>query len=179
MLWTLFWMFFKIGLVSFGGGYAMIPLIELEVSKQGWLTTPQLTDVIAIAGMSPGPIATNTAVFIGYKVAGFAGMLTAAIAMSLPSLMIILFLSFFFFKFHQQRDLQAAFFGLRPVVTALISYAAYRFSLENHLFTGIRVGDIEGFLLLIGSLCILFYAKKVHPVYVLLGSGLIGMIIYH
>lgn len=98
MLLDLFLTFLLIGFVSFGGGYAIIPMIQLEVERHGWMTSQELIDVIAVAGMSPGPIATNTAVFIGFHVAGFWGGATAALAMTLPSVLIVLLLASFFTK---------------------------------------------------------------------------------
>lgn len=97
ILIDLFLTFFKIGLVSFGGGYAMIPVIEAEVvSKHDWMTTQEFTDVIAVASMSPGPIATNSAIFIGYNTAGLPGAIFSTIGSVLPSLIIILIIAMFF-----------------------------------------------------------------------------------
>ena len=132
-LLALFWTFLLIGAVSFGGGYAMIPVIEAEVSKHGWMTTQEFTDVIAVAGMSPGPIATNSAIFVGYHTASLPGAVAATIGMVLPSLAIILIIASFFFKFHQLPIVQSAFYGLRPIITGLIIYSAIHFALSNQL----------------------------------------------
>lgn len=90
ILFELFWMFLLIGFVSFGGGYAMIPIIEIEVIKKGWMTTQEFTDVIAVAGMSPGPIATNSAIFVGYQVEGITGAIAAGLGMVIPSLLLVI-----------------------------------------------------------------------------------------
>src|SRR5690625_4425103 len=99
-----------IGFISFGGGYAFIPVIEMEVTKSNWMTTQEFTDVIAIAGMSPGPIATNSAIFVGYEVAGLSGAIVSAFGMVLPSLAIILAISSFFYKINEHRITKAAFY---------------------------------------------------------------------
>src|SRR5690625_7790716 len=89
MYWSLFLSFLKIGFVSFGGGYAMIPVIDYEVQAHQCVTTQEFTDAVAIAGMSPGPIATNSAVFVGFKVGGMSRAHISAIAGSLPSLILL------------------------------------------------------------------------------------------
>jgi len=102
ILVELFKTFFIIGFISFGGGYAMIPVIETEVTAHNWMTTQEFTDIIAIAGMSPGPIATNSAIFVGYQIAGFPGAVVSALGMVLPSLMIILIVAAFFLQNEQK-----------------------------------------------------------------------------
>src|SRR4051812_515512 len=110
MLWSLFITFFVIGFVSFGGGYAIIPVIEHEALRHGWMTSQQLIDIIAIAGMSPGPIATNTAVFIGFQTAGLWGAVISAIAITLPSIMIVFLIAMFFYKINDMPMVQSAFY---------------------------------------------------------------------
>ncbi|MFC4023512.1 chromate transporter [Oceanobacillus longus] len=89
LLFCLFWNFIIIGSLSFGGGYAALPLIDSRVTSQGWMTTEQLTDAISISGMLPGSIGMNAAIFVGYKTAGFVGIIVATIGMILPSFIII------------------------------------------------------------------------------------------
>lgn len=177
MLWDLFIAFVKIGFVSFGGGYAMIPVIEYEVQRHGWLTTQQFTDVIALAGMSPGPLATNAAVFVGYKTAGMLGAVIAIVGISLPSLLIILLLSVYLARIQQHPLLQSAFYGLRPMITGLICYAAIRFSIQNQLIGGANGFDGAGVLIMAGALGVLLFTK-IHPVFVILLSGAVGVVIY-
>ncbi len=98
MPFQLFILFFIIGTVSFGGGYAMLPVIEREVTSKGWITTTEFTDTVALAGMTPGSIASNSATIVGYKVAGIPGAIISSIAMSLPSLILILVIALFFIK---------------------------------------------------------------------------------
>jgi len=88
--------FFKIGLFSFGGGYAMIPMIEKEIEANKWLTSDEFVDIIAISEMTPGPISVNSATFVGYKTAGIFGGMFATLGVALPSLILILIISHFF-----------------------------------------------------------------------------------
>ena len=94
----LFFSFFKIGLFSFGGGYAMIPMIQKEIEINGWLAASEFVDIIAIAEMTPGPIAINSATFVGYKTAGFFGGMVATMGVALPSIILVFIVSSFFFK---------------------------------------------------------------------------------
>ena len=98
VLWQLFYTFFIIGFVSFGGGYAMIPIIETEVMQHGWMTSEQLTNMIAIAGMSPGPIGANIAVLIGYSTAGLPGAIISTLGILLPSLILVLIVATFLYE---------------------------------------------------------------------------------
>lgn len=178
MLWSLFLTFCKIGLVSFGGGYAMIPLIEYEVLQHEWLTPQQLTDAIAIAGMSPGPIATNIAIFVGYKIEGVLGAILATVAISLPSLILVLLITVFLSNVRKHGVIQAAFYGLRPVIAGLIFFAAVRFALHNQLIGGERIVDGTGVILTLGALAALLLAKM-HPLIVIVLSGIVGVVLYY
>jgi len=120
----LFLTFLKIGAFTFGGGYAMIPLIESEViEKHSWLSKRDLLDVITISESTPGPIAVNAATFVGYKVAGVLGSTFATIGLILPSFLIILLISFFFNQIYQFEIIQKAFKGIRVGVIVLLFMA--------------------------------------------------------
>lgn len=178
LLLELFFVFFIIGALSFGGGYAMIPVIEREITSRGWINSSEFTDIIAVAGMSPGSIATNIATVVGYHVAGFPGALLSSFAMTLPSLVIVLILAIFFLKFNQLQIVKSAFYGLRPIVTSLIIYAAIKFSISNGVIS--TTFSIEMLLLLlvfIGGLFSLLFLK-IHPVVVIVLSGVIGIFIF-
>ena len=165
-------------LVSFGGGYAMIPLIQEEVvERHGWMTAQAFTDVIAVAGMSPGPIAANSAIFIGYDQMGFWGALVSALGMILPSFLIILVIGTVFYKVQQSFVVKSAFYGLRSVVTGLIVYAAILFAMNNGLVSAISWHTIS--LWIIFGLSLLALIRfRIHPVYVILLSGLAGVALY-
>jgi chromate transporter len=177
MLFELFYTFLMIGFISFGGGYAMIPVIEREVSEHGWMTTTELTDAIAISGMSPGPIATNSAVFIGYSTAGLPGAVLSALGMAVPSFLLVVIAAAFYYKLHNHPLVQSAFYGLRPIITALILYGAYRFGESNGLLGPWNYSILFSFaiflIVLVGLL-----KFRMHPVYMILLSGLIGVAIY-
>lgn len=125
-LWTLFITFFKIGAFTFGGGYAMIPLISKEVvEKNKWVTDKDILDVIAIAESTPGPIAINSSTFVGYKVCGYIGAFFATLGMTLPSLIIITIISFFLEQFMHLQVIQFAFMGIRVGVVVLVIKALF------------------------------------------------------
>ena len=116
----LFWEFFKIGLFTFGGGYAMIPLIEETVLRQGWITQDALYNFIGVSEATPGPFAINIATFVGSTTAGFFGAVCATLGVVLPSFIIILFIASIFKKFEQNKYVKGALAGIIPVACALI-----------------------------------------------------------
>ena len=178
VLLQLFKTFFWIGLVSFGGGYAMIPIISSEVHHYGWITTERFTNMIAIAGMSPGPIATNSAILVGYSTAGFLGAITSTIAILIPSMMLVMIVATFFMKINHNPAVQSVFYGLKPLVTSLIIYAALSFGLSNHLIT-LNISFRTVSLVLVFGLSLFALLKlRWHPAYVIILSGLVGVALY-
>ncbi len=120
-IWELFLTFMKIGGFTFGGGYAMIPLIQREtVEVKGWITDEDILEIIAIAESTPGPIAINSATFVGYRTAGVLGSAAATLGVVLPSFVIISLISFVLTQFQELKAVQYAFFGIRAGVLALI-----------------------------------------------------------
>lgn len=127
MLFKMFITFFKIGAFTIGGGYAMIPLIQEEVvEKNKWLTTEEFLDVIAIAEVTPGPVAVNTSTYVGYKIYGLKGALFCTLGTILPSFLIILVIVKFLWKYRQNEIADKVFLGIRPAVAALIFSAVYK-----------------------------------------------------
>ena len=123
-LLILFLTFMKIGALTFGGGYAMIPIIEEEVSKKRkWISQIEILDILAIAESTPGPIAVNAATYVGYKVGGILGSIFATLGLALPSFVIIFVISFFYKDFMKWPILQAAFKGLKVGVIVLLFFA--------------------------------------------------------
>lgn len=121
---SLFVTFLKIGAFTFGGGYAMIPLIQREaVEKQGWISEEDLLEIVAVAESTPGPVAINAATFVGQKIGGFIGALSATVGVVLPSFAIICAVSFVLEQFEQWKAVQYAFMGIRAGVLALILQA--------------------------------------------------------
>lgn len=175
----LFFTFFMVGFVSFGGGYAIIPMIEKEVvQKHGWLTMEQFAEAIAVAGVSPGPIAANSAIFVGYQVGGISGAISSLIGIVMPSLLIILLVVRIFYKFRHSRTVKSAFYGLRPVITALVVYAALRFAFNQ----GVISLDLSWqTFALIGIFLFSFFALwkwEWHPAFVIVFSGLVGAALF-
>lgn len=170
LLESLFWAFFRIGAFGFGGGYAMLPLIEREVvTNHHWLTKSEMVDIIAISQMTPGPIAINAATFVGYRVADFPGAVTATLAVITPATVCLLVVARFFGSLYRWGPCQAALKGLRAVVVALIALAAFSLALtvlespQELLILGVALGAT--FL-------------RVHPVLLLLLAGFLGILFF-
>lgn len=120
-LLDIFWSFLKIGAFTFGGGYAMIPLIQHEViHRRRWIEERDFLDLLTLAQTAPGPIALNTAVFVGYKRRGYLGALSAIMGVIVPSFLVILVVAIFFASIRDNAYVDAAFKGMRPAVVALI-----------------------------------------------------------
>ncbi len=131
-LWKVFTTFFKIGAFTFGGGYAMIPLIQKEaVEKNGWVTDDDILEIIAIAESTPGPIAINSATFVGYRTCGVLGSLAATLGVVLPSFVIIYAISFVLRQFQELKAVQYAFQGIRAGVLALLCKALWGMYKKN------------------------------------------------
>lgn len=127
LLFEIFAVFFKISPVSFGGGFAMIPILELEIAdKKKWIKREKLADVFTISQTVPGAVAVNSAIFLGYQLAGTAGAVAAMLGMVIPTFIIIIILGTLFISFQHNVFVQAALKGVRPVVVALILAAAWK-----------------------------------------------------
>ncbi|OLS39994.1 chromate transporter [Bacillus sp. MRMR6] len=178
VLWELFKTFFIMGFVSFGGGYAMIPIIENAATQYGWMSAEQLTNMIAIAGMSPGPMATNSAILVGYTAAGIEGAIVSALAMLFPSMILVLTVAAFFIKLHHNPAVEAMFYGLKPLVTSLIIFAAIRFALSNNIVSVRFSWHALSTLLIFGLSLFALMKLRWNPIYVIVLSGLVGVALY-
>ncbi|MDD3819567.1 MAG: chromate transporter [Actinomycetota bacterium] len=168
---SLFWTFFKIGAFTFGGGYAMLPLIEREiVENKGWLSQEEMVDIFAISQSFPGAVAINSAIFIGKKICGYTGALFALLGTILPSFVIITIVAIIFERISDISFIKAAFKGISSAVVALLIVAAIRVGK-----TAIR--DKSGILIFIIAL-VLLVIIKIHPVYVIIMGILSGLLIY-
>jgi len=177
LLWQLFLSFLKIGFSSFGGGYAVIPMIQYESSRYGWLTDTQFQSTVSLAGMSPGPIATNSATLIGYETAGLTGAIVATTGIVLPSLVVVIVIAAFFYRIHSNMWVKSSFYGLRPIITGLIAYAAIHFGLSNHAEVAMSWTTLA--TLLIGVAAFWAIVKyKLHPLMVIAGSAIIGIVLF-
>lgn len=167
---NIFLTFLKIGVFSFGGGYSMIPLIEHEmVMNLQWLTEQEFLDILAITQVTPGPIAINSATFLGYKLGGFWGAAIATFAVILPSLMIMATLIWLYHKYKHLEIIDRILMGIRPIVIGLIAAAGGRIGLKV-------LCDPVSIILCVGA-GIMIYSKKVHPIAILLLCGVIRVMI--
>lgn len=183
----LFWTFFKIGLFTIGGGQAMIPLIMREVVGKGWLENDLMLDFIAISESTPGPFAVNIATFTGMEMAGVLGALLATLGVVLPSFIIITLIALFLYKFMKKRAVQEVFLGVRSSVTGLIG-AVFVTLFLTIIFSMTSVYNTESFrfdwlgLVLFAVLCplafIKFKGKKLHPIFIILISAVLGILTY-
>ncbi|MBR6530482.1 MAG: chromate transporter [Clostridia bacterium] len=165
----LFVTFFKIGLFTFGGGYAMIPLIQKEtVETKKWITDDDILEIIAIAESTPGPIAINSATFVGYRVAGFWGSVAATFGVVLPSFTIILAISFVLNEFQHIKAVQYAFEGIRAGVLALIFKALWS------MYKKAPKGAVSYVIMALSFVCVAFL--KINVLFVIIGCALTGLI---
>ncbi|MEE1186622.1 MAG: chromate transporter [Acutalibacteraceae bacterium] len=166
---TLFLTFLKIGAFTFGGGYAMIPIIQREVvEKRHWISEDDILDIIAIAESTPGPIAINSATFVGYKTAGVFGAFLATSGVVLPSFIIIYFLSFVLRQFEQFKVVKFAFNGIRAGVLALIINALIS------MYKKCPKGLIAYIIMAFAFISVTFF--DINLLYVIIGCALIGLI---
>ena len=194
----LIWAYLKIGIFGFGGGYAMLSLVEHSVVDPGWITETMFTDIVAISQMTPGPIGINSATYIGYVAPGeynaalanplwgILGSIAATLAVVLPSFFLVIYSSHFIRKHQQSGAIKAIFAGLRPVVVGLIASAAImlmnwpNFSPEHS-----RPQLIYSIIICLISFCLVYFkipwrGKKVslHPILVICMAGLTGYLLY-
>lgn len=182
----LFYTFFKIGLFGFGGGYAMISMIQGEVAtRYQWLTTSEFTDIIALSQMTPGPIGINSATYVGYTAivnAGYShaigviGSVIATVSVVLPSFILMIFISRFFLKYQKHPAVESVFRGLRPGVVGLLAAAALV------LMNGENFGN-NSYQVIISSVLfagtfIASYRYKINPILLIIIAGVIGYLCY-
>mgnify|MGYP001725449366 CR=1 FL=1 len=176
---TIFVSFLKIGMFTFGGGYAMLPLIERElITKRKWIEQKEFLDLLTLAQSVPGPIAVNTAVFVGYKVRGLRGAAAALLGTVTPSFVIILVIAIFFAGIRQNPVVDAAFKGMRPAVVALIASAALTI-LRVVVFAG-GVVSAEAvqmlYVALFAAALVVLRVKHSNPILVMVCCGAVSLI---
>lgn len=175
MLWT----FFRLGLFTVGGGYAMLPLIQSEIERLGWITAEEFIDMIAIAEMTPGAIGVNTATFVGFRLGGLFGAFVATTGIALPSLIIVVSVSRVLDKFRGHPTVEAILFGIRPVVAGLIASAALFIAQAAVIQTGgsgLGVDPVAMAIALASGLAVWYY--RVHPVAVIVAAGIAGVMVF-
>lgn len=183
---ALFITFFKIGLFTFGGGYAMIPLIQQEVIGNQWLNMTELTDFIAIAQSTPGAFAVNIATFVGMESGGFFGAFLTATAVVSASFVIIILIAKIFTNFLDNQWIQGMLFGMRPVVIALIASTTILLMFNGFIIQNANIQSAAEFfaalrykeLLIFGIGTFLYFKLKLHPIQLILTSAGLGIVLF-
>ena len=166
-LLEILWSFLKIGAFTFGGGYAMIPLIQHEViSKRKWLSEQEFSDLLTLAQAAPGPISLNTAVFVGYKRRRYLGSLAAILGVVIPSFVIILVVAMFFDNVRHNHWVDAAFKGMRPAVVALIIAP----------IVGLTRGMRWWMIAVALATAVIVWYFGISPIWFLIGGGIVGLL---
>jgi chromate transporter len=179
----LLWSFFQVGLFSIGGGYAALPLIQNQVvEKNNWLTMGEFADVITISQMTPGPIAINSATFVGIRIGGLIGAILATLGCVLPSCIIVLILASIYYKFKGMSVVRGILNGLRPAVVALIASAGLSLVILvvwNGNKISLSLKDIDFLSVIIFALALFILRRfKLNPILVMAGAGAIGLCVY-
>ena len=171
ILIEIFVSFFKIGAFSFGGGYAMLPLIQREiVTNHNWITFKQFVDIIGISQMTPGPIAINSATFVGFKVSGIVGSIAATLGVISFSFILVSIANHYILKFKESYIMKAALSGMRPAMIGLIISVFLSLGHESYK-------DVKS--IIIGIIILgLLLSNKLHPILVIIISGIFGIIFY-
>lgn len=184
----LIWAYLKIGLFGFGGGYAMLSLIESIVVGNGWITDETFTDIVAVSQMTPGPIGINSATYIGYvapglqnpefsaPIWGILGSLVCTIIVVVPSFLLTIYTSHIISKHRESAYVKGIFMGIRPVAVGLIASAALL--LMNTANFGSEIHDVIYSIIICASSFILVYFVKLHPILVIMLAGVTGYFIY-
>ncbi len=180
ILLKLFFTFFKIGLFTFGGGYAMLPLIQAEVIKNGWLSMEDLINFIAVSESTPGPFAINVSTFVGMNVSGLLGAFAATFGVVLPSFLVIIIVAKCYESFRKSKAVKGIMNGLRPTVVGLIGSAIISAGKTVFFPNGFFIADLISPLVLfsffIFAVAVVLLAKKIHPIAIIGISALIGII---
>lgn len=182
----LIWSYLKIGLFGFGGGYAMLALIEREIVGPGWITEQMFTDIVAISQMTPGPIGINSATYIGFvapSLAGYDGVMwgllgsvICTLVVVLPSFMLVAYTSHFISRHKESAFVKGVFTGLRPVVVGLIASAALL--LMNSANFGTETKDVAvSIIICVTAFCIVYFTK-IHPIAVIVMAGIAGLFLF-
>ncbi len=172
ILLELFWTMFKIGALTFGGGYAMLPLIQAEVERHGWMAASELVNFIAVSESTPGPFAVNISTYVGMEMAGVLGAICATLGVVLPSFIIILIVARFYEKFRASRAVKGCMAGLKPAVVGMIGTAVL--SVGKTVFFPFEIAPALCSLVIFAISLVLVFKKK-HPIVVILLSAALGI----
>ena len=175
----LFWTFFKIGISTFGGGYAMLPLIQEEVVRHGWMQNAELINFIAVSESTPGPFAINISTFVGAQTGGLFGAFCATFGVVLPSFVIILIVAKCFLRFKNSKIVAGCMSGLKPAVIGLIATAVLSVGQTVFFPNGLQMQGLltPAFMVSVGIFVVMtvLLFKKVHPILILCLSAVVGI----
>lgn len=174
----LFWAYLKIGIFGFGGGYAMLSMIQFEIVEHyQWMSLEEFTDMVALSQMTPGPVSINIATFTGYSVGGFCGSLLATFSLVLPSLLFFMIILKFLFKNKDNFIIKTTLQSMKPVIAGLIFVAALQMmNPQNFVDFGLHQNNISVAICALTFIGV-FWAK-INPILLILASGLVGYLIY-
>lgn len=174
----LFWAYLKIGIFGFGGGYAMLSMIQFEiVDHYGWMTVEEFADMVALSQMTPGPVSINIATYIGYTVGGIFGSLVATAAIVLPSLLMLYLVLKFLFKHKENYIVKTTLASMKPVIAGLIFVAALiMMNPVSFADAGLHGSNISVIICAVTFACV-FWAK-INPILLIIASGLVGYFVY-
>ena len=174
----LLWVFIKIGVLGFGGGYAMLSLIEHEViDHYGWMTTTEFADMVAISQMTPGPISINMATYVGYTMGGFSGSLLASFAICLPSIIMVYFIIRLFMNKKGGSLMSNLLKGLKPAIAGLIFAAGLAMmNAQNFVQTGKGENNVSIIICVLAFVASYFF--KANPILLIVLSGIVGFFVY-
>ncbi len=178
-LLELLFIFIKIGSISFGGGYAMIPFLQYEVVNRGWLTEQEIMDMVGMSQITPGPIATNMATFVGYNEVGIIGAIVATIGVTIPPMIMVILVTKYVIKKLPDDIRITIFMGLQPIVIGLIFCSTVSLASTTMLITDVASNikiDILPFLITIVSFIVLV-KYKLSPIKLIIASAIIGAVI--
>lgn len=176
----LIWAYLKIGLFGFGGGYAMLSLIQSEIVGSSWcpqITNQTFTDIVAISQMTPGPIGINSATYIGFAATGSVwGSVLATITVVLPPFVLVLMASHYIRRHHESAFIQGALLGLRPVVVGLIASAALLL-MNGENFGYVTPDIVKSVLICIASFSVVYFTR-IHPILIIIAAGIVGYFLF-
>jgi chromate transporter len=186
-------LFAKLSMFCFGGGYVMVPIAMNELEKNNMATASQLTDTVAISTMAPGAVGVNLSVGLGYQISGIKGVIASFLGMTIPTIILIVLVSMFFFKVYKSPIVKGAFYGLRPVITGVIAYAAVNLMLKNSIAVaevgkmietgyniiigGRQIIEVYSLVIIVTSFIVLL-KTKISPIFVIAASGVLGIVIF-
>ncbi len=182
LIFKIFWLFSRVALFSWGGGPASLALMQREVTTVGWVTPEEFADAVAAGNALPGPIAPQVSAFVGYKMAGIPGAVSAVAGTVLPTTILMLLMVIFFFGVKDSQAVKSMLQAVRPVVVGLLLWTAYdmAYSVFSARRLGWSVALVGGWdkIIIVAAAFILLTATRINPVFIIFGAALFGFFVY-